>query len=433
MTGAYTKAEKAVAAAGILMVLAGVVGNEWLLTLLFSPDGELRTSTRIIVWATDLLAVGAGLSLVLSSIKHQVENLALLFVTTLVCLFLTECVVRLIEPKPLKLNIYMENPNGTGSFRLKPDIKAVASFGKDEIAIETNSYGMRWREVSLENRLQRTRIAVVGDSFAFGLWADRVENGMVGVFETMMDKDGYEVLNFGVPGYGPPDIELQVREEVLAFKPDYLVLLFYSGNDFKDAYLGKDKYDIVDGVAVWNKENQELRIPPEAGRKPKVRFSLATFRLLNDLISKLLTGDGAETSDFLPSDELMSDTFWSRTDRPEIILEAKDLTMAALDNIRKACYNHGIRFVIVSIPYKDQVFASSPSGENYDIRLPQGYVEEYARKHSIPYLDLLPVLRAYVRDVNRDIYAPNDIHFNNEGHYVVGKAVAGFFRERVLR
>src|SRR2546427_822522 len=70
------------------------------------------------------------------------------------------------------------------------------------------------------------------------LSADRVENTFVGIFDSLIDNKKYEVLNFGVPGYGLEDIELFLKEEVLSFKPDYLFLMTYNGNDYMDALQG---------------------------------------------------------------------------------------------------------------------------------------------------------------------------------------------------
>ncbi|MCJ7827590.1 hypothetical protein MUP65_00380, partial [Patescibacteria group bacterium] len=86
-------------------------------------------------------------------------------------------------------------------------------FRKRKIIIKTNSYGMHWREVSLTKSLEKKRIAFVGDSFTFGLWADRVENSFVGVFDSLLSSESFEVLNFGVNGYGLDDEELLIKEE----------------------------------------------------------------------------------------------------------------------------------------------------------------------------------------------------------------------------
>ncbi len=93
---------------------------------------------------------------------------------------------------------------------------------------------MRWREVSKENTEGRRRVGFFGDSFTFGCWAEDVEHSLVGVFEKSVSPERWEVLNFGVGGYGFADIELQLEEEALEFDLFYAVLVSFNGNDFRD-------------------------------------------------------------------------------------------------------------------------------------------------------------------------------------------------------
>ncbi|NOY39129.1 MAG: hypothetical protein GXO95_02540 [Nitrospirae bacterium] len=430
----FSRAEKTLIATGIVFILAGIISNEWILARLFSPDGVLRTNTRIAIWVLDIFLVSTGLIFISFAKRHQVVNLIILLVSLLICLFATEGILRLLEPKPATINgLLVENPRGTGSYRVRPDINIVAGVGSKEIVLKTNSYGMWWREVSRKNPLKKTRIAFVGDSFTFGLWADTPEKGMVGVFDSLLNSKKYEVLNFGVPGFGPPDIELQLREEVLAFKPDNVILIFYNGNDFKDAYWGMNKYKIVNGITEWNKAIRKDRIPAAFRKKSSIMSfikDLAIYRRFDSLISMFLRRLGPP-SEFSVSRLFSSQRFWSRKDYPEVAIEARDKTLKDLDNIRRLLSENNIQLAIVSIPYREQVYSASLTGKNYDLNLPQRYVQEYAEAHSIPYLDLLPILRSYVRREKKPIYVPNDIHFNNEGHHIIGKAIKDFFKGRV--
>ncbi len=72
-------------------------------------------------------------------------------------------------------------------------------------------------------------------------------------------------------------------------------------------------------------------------------------------------------------------------------------------------------------------------GDCYDSGFPQKYIEEFAKEHSVPYLDLLLPLVAYAREYNKNIYYQNDWHFNNEGHLISGKLVASFFRREIIK
>jgi hypothetical protein len=51
----------------------------------------------------------------------------------------------------------------------------------------------------------------------------------------------------------------------------------------------------------------------------------------------------------------------------------------------------------------------------------------YAKSYDLPYLDLLPVLRDYVRETKKEIYVTRDPHFNNEGDNILGQITADWF------
>ena len=216
---------KSLTIVGLIFVLIGLIGNEWILARLVNDGGPFSFAGRLIVWIVDLVLVGLGVSLIYfrKNVRIQI-NLALLFWTLVVCLLIAEGVLSLTGfGKQEELKLFRENPNRTGSYRLKPDLDITTEFRARLMTIRTNSHGMRWSEVSYDKPLETERIAFVGDSSTFGVWADKIENSFVGIFDPLMDSKKFEVLNFGVPGYGLMDMELQIKEQVLFFKPDYII------------------------------------------------------------------------------------------------------------------------------------------------------------------------------------------------------------------
>ena len=186
------------------------------------------------------------------SVRKKIVFYAVIFSTLAIVFFAaTKYTMEYLE-KPKELKLFRENPHGTGSFRLKPNLHANTNVNNTKIQIRTNSHGMHWRDVDMNNAQKRVRIAFVGDSFTFGCWAESFQSSFVGVFEKNLPNTTYEVLNFGVGGYGLSDIELLLKEEVSHFHPDYVILAFFNGNDFRDTYLGINKYNIVEGTARWN-------------------------------------------------------------------------------------------------------------------------------------------------------------------------------------
>ena len=170
---------------------------------------------------------------------------------------------------PEELDLLHPSPRGTGSFRLKPNLDVATSVGPYQVRIETNRHGMRWREVSKENTEGRRRVGFFGDSFTFGCWAEDVEHSLVGVFEKSVSPERWEVLNFGVGGYGFADIELQLEEEALEFDLSYAVLVSFNGNDFRDTYLGAGKDHIIHGTAVLDDDVLEKKVPALFLRKDR--------------------------------------------------------------------------------------------------------------------------------------------------------------------
>jgi lysophospholipase L1-like esterase len=345
---------------------------------------------------------------------------------------------RRAEPAGTRMvGLLVENPRGTGSYRLQPDYRRIARIGGREIRVSTNRHGMPWREVSVKRTDRRRRIAFVGDSFTFGCWADSYEEAFVGVFDRSVSPERFEVLNFGVGGYGLSDVELQIQEQVMAFSPTFVIAVVFTGNDFRDTLLGLDKEDLVDGTARLNDANLRARVPEESlgfdgtlseacDRESALLRGLdelASFRLLSPFL-------GLENLcvDFAVNQNFRMYTYWSQYPYPELAMKGKDAVLSTLERIDRDLEARDLRLAVVALPMMEQVHARAPVGEDYDIELPQAYLRLFARERGIPYIDLLPVLRAHVQRTNERLYLAGDTHLNNRGHELVGEALADWFR-----
>jgi lysophospholipase L1-like esterase len=362
-----------------------------------------------------------------------------------VCLFLAIVEVgarvitaRLGPPKRgQELDLLMPNPRGTGSYRLKPNVDFTTKAGGRTVRIRTNRHGMHWREVEIEKTDRRRRIAFLGDSFTFGSWADSYEKSFVGVFEDNVSCERWEVLNFGVGGYGLGDMELLLTEEVIGFSPSYVVAVVFAGNDFRDTFLGIDKERIENGVAHLKNTVVRTRVPSEllvedttvslacARQSPILRVmdELVSFRMLSPYL-------GLENLcvDFAVNRNFTAFSFWSQHPYPEEAKQAKDMVIAALERMGSFLADRRARLAIAVLPTYEQVHAREAAGQDYDIFLPQAYLQVYARERDIPYIDFLPILRAHVQSTNERLFLKSDTHLNNRGHEIVGRNLAEWFR-----
>ncbi len=106
-------------------------------------------------------------------------------------------------------------------FELRPGASVQA-----EVRYDVNSLGLRGPEVQQEKPAGITRVAVVGDSIAFGYWVEE-RDSFPRQLETMLGGPArVQVLNFGVPGYGLAQYVETLRTRVLAFAPDVVIVSF---------------------------------------------------------------------------------------------------------------------------------------------------------------------------------------------------------------
>lgn len=368
--------------------------------------------------------------------------------TTLACLLILEAGVRIDDWRlagrppaaPQELALLQENPAGTGSYRLRPNLDLETRVANTNIKIQTNSHGMHWRETPLKGDAAKPRVAFFGDSFTFGSWATDWAHTFVGVFESRL-LGKVEALNFGVGGYGLVDEELLLRELAVQFGPSYVVVVSYMGNDFRDTWLGLDRETIVNGTAVLNPATLEARVPAEFlapdDRVPLPCPAPLWRRLMNSSAAFRRLAPLVDLEDlcviFRPNRSFLQPAFWSSVPAPNVALQARDAVFESLSKMEEFTSARGMRLAVVALPTSAQVYALEPSKHNFDTALPQAWLQEFCRDRRIPYLDLLPLLKKQAASSNRRLYLKRDIHFNDFGHAKVGELIAEWFDTRVRR
>ena len=112
-----------------------------------------------------------------------------------------------------------------------PDPHAEADTLKDPIYL-SSAEGIRspTAGISFAGRSAKQRIALIGDSFTFGLEV-RYEQTWGALLEQALGSD-YQVLNFGVDGYGVDQAYLRYRRDVRPWQPD-IVILGMIDDDFR--------------------------------------------------------------------------------------------------------------------------------------------------------------------------------------------------------
>lgn len=107
-------------------------------------------------------------------------------------------------------------------FELRP-----GGFARAEVDYRIDALGLRGPETTAEKPRGVKRVAVLGDSIAFGYWVDE-RDAFPRQLEAMLGEGGgrVEVLDFGVPGYNLDQEIEALRAKALAFSPDLVVVAF---------------------------------------------------------------------------------------------------------------------------------------------------------------------------------------------------------------
>jgi hypothetical protein len=95
-----------------------------------------------------------------------------------------------------------------------------------DVAIAINRMGLRGPEVPYEAKAGVRRLALLGDSFAHGYYANEPET-LRGRLGAAFRACRVDVLNAGSPGYSTDQEWLYFDEEIWKFRPAEVVLLFY--------------------------------------------------------------------------------------------------------------------------------------------------------------------------------------------------------------
>jgi len=170
--------------------------------------------------------------------NEWIYNVLLTFFVVLLCLLLGELVLRRWFPLDTVVlqadsrYLYMFLPNS------RQLVRPVTASGAPTVLITLNSQGRRGELVAKD---QKYRIMVYGDSFIAALNTP-LQQTFVSQLEQLLTAkfpQPVNVINAGVPGYGPDQESLVMEDEIDNIKPNAIVFALYSGNDFGD--LVRDK------------------------------------------------------------------------------------------------------------------------------------------------------------------------------------------------
>jgi len=167
-------------------------------------------------------------------VKPYLKNIALLAVSTMICLGIVEIALRVAgfsHPRffqPDKSVGAIFRPGTEGWWR-----------SEGNVFVKINDAGFRDLPRTLHKPEDTVRIAVLGDSYAAAMQVDLPET-FWNRLEKLLGRCAYledsnvEILNFGVSGHGTMQELLMFRHFARHYSPDLVLLAFSSGNDVRN-------------------------------------------------------------------------------------------------------------------------------------------------------------------------------------------------------
>lgn len=269
-------------------------------------------------------------------------------------------------------------------------------------------------------------IAVVGDSFAFGLG---VQDDQTFCSQLNQQSTG-TYANFGIPGYSTDQELLLVEREILRKKPDEILLVVYLGNDLIDnlrpvplqVSAPKPRFQ-------RNETNLVLQPPGDSNTAQAISSDDATVDILGvdasrgwrPLLSRYSTVFRFLESR-IPANDLAPEF-------PERLNGSLDLFGALLTRMKEDCERNGVRLRLVLLG--SATLAHAP-------RSPTGQYQEFLRHRltsmahaiKVPVIDTAPTVAARRQPSGRNelLYHPNEGHLTPAGHRQIAEAIQGGIR-----
>ena len=360
-------------------------------------------------------------------LRDGLGAVALVAASLLFCLLALELGLRLgWDGHYLNVPKAYAQPHPTRGWENRHAARVVYGEAEFRTTVTTNSLGFRGPELRVLEPRDPVRMLVLGDSFAYGVG---VEDDATFSARLAALEPGLEVLNAGVNGYATSHELLLLREVGLGVHPD-LVLLTFFWNDVTEAWRKPSPpFTLVDGRLVdppHGPDDPRLSDWPDPNRRTWLQDSRAR-RFLKDRADRARWRLRVALG--IPVDEP------SRLD-PEKRARAWELCFAMLREMDRLVRSSGARFAIAVIPDQVQVY---PELERTVLGIDEADIEvqealaAFARDHGIPYIDLLPALRAArAAHPGARLYYPMDRHLTAEGHRIVSEGLSAGLRETGL-
>jgi hypothetical protein len=252
----------------------------------------------------------------------------------------------------------------------------------------------------------------LGDSFTFGMGVEH-DSTWVAQLAKLMRK---EIVNLGVPGWGPQQYTRALERFGVALKPKVVLYSLYR-NDLQDALLFDE----------WS-------------RKPPYRQSIDTFLRLNSIVFnslRFLAGTITPGTERIVLENYAL-KFNSKMLKHRLVTDRNGFTPAWSIMKREISlaidYSHAINaiFVLLYLPSQEEVYWEfikerdiDLGSYDHDVEILRSHVLNFCKLRQISCLDLTPAFR-FKAAAGMKLYYSDDSHWNEAGNRFAAEEIHRF-------
>lgn len=377
-------------------------------------------------------------------------NLLVMLIASAFALGLAEGIVRLIYPEfgiPIFTTKLFTEFDPLLGWRKIPNFHGTHVQDEYTIVERFNSKGLRGPEYPYKKPAGEFRILVLGDSFAEGYTVEFEElcsELLKQKLNTGLNKH-VQVINAGTGGYSTDQELLFLRTEGVKYEPD-LVIVLYCENDapmnVKSVYytMGRGQkplFALEDGKLslkstpqkTWDRTEEAEKDTAKKEHDYKKPFSLLKpdtwylYRLTKYVLSRRLKnvtagGPIEQVLESAPEDKPAGDTGYRGRQEDWIMTEA------LMAQIQKEAADAGAKFLLYSIPQKEDV---------YSAKTPDSAIEHNLRvmsqRHEMKFIPTIATFRkqaANLESSQKRLYWKKDSHWTPEGHRLTAEILAQY-------
>ncbi len=330
--------------------------------------------------------------------------------------------------------------------------------------VRINRWGYRGPDWPLHKAGGVVRIAVIGDSFteAQQVAEEHTFSSVAGrELASECDLSGkranhkFEILNFGVDGYGTAQELLALQHDVWKFSPDVVVLAFFAGNDFRNNSVVLEG-DQCQPFFVYRNNHMALDGPFDDSDwfrfQCYARFESRHSQLLNLLGSArsrirghIRRWEWKEQMRGVPITAHVKRPAWHEAGVNDLIYrppvnqiwrDAWEVTEAEIEMIHQDVMKHHAVLLVTTLSTGIQVSPDPEVRERYlkaiggtSLFYPEQQIAAWGEKYEFPVLNLAPPMQAYADAHHAYLHGfPNTKlgtgHWNELGHQVAGEWLA---------